>query len=346
MEHSPLIREKITEQLKIKIIEMRTDSFVRIESERSLAEKYGVSRISMRMAIKNLISEGLLVQLQGKGTYITPKVKIDTLHIICSPDIKNNDPFYNKFLVEITNASARKSINLLMIDPDNITDVPVSIPLIVVGLLEECVLNRLMTVYKEIVAIHDYPNLKDIVQIYFDDYKIGYNAAKTFIELNHKSLLHLSGPEKYASAYYRKKGFMDAVKDFNAHAAAINGKMNWSGGYSAGDAFLRNQYRDHPPSGVFAANDWMAIGFIQKLKENGVKVPEDISVIGCDDIPLASEFFPPLTTFNLDMKYLVEEIFSVLNPYNNENVRSNKRILLPAALVRRKSLKKYGQKKE
>ncbi|MGE5615209.1 MAG: hypothetical protein ACM3XR_12485 [Bacillota bacterium] len=93
---------------------MRSDLFVRIESERALAEKYGISKISMPAAIKNLINEGLLIQLQVKGTYITLRVGTDTLHVALSPDIKGNDPFYNNLLAEITNIAERKSIRQVL----------------------------------------------------------------------------------------------------------------------------------------------------------------------------------------------------------------------------------------
>jgi DNA-binding LacI/PurR family transcriptional regulator len=87
--------------------------------------------------------------------------------------------------------------------------------------------------------------------------------------------------------------------------------MNWSGGYLAGDVIMDFFQEDSPPTAVFAANDWMAIGLIQKLKERGISIPKNLSVIGCDDIPLASEFSPTLTTFILDMKLLILELLSV-----------------------------------
>ena len=85
MKQVPLVRETVVDKLREQIYSMRTDSLVRICSERLLAENLGVSRVSLRSALKELVKEGLLVQLRGKGTYITPKTNISTVHIlVCS----------------------------------------------------------------------------------------------------------------------------------------------------------------------------------------------------------------------------------------------------------------------
>src|SRR5665647_1661324 len=118
MKGKPLVKERISELLRNQITPLQTQTYVKIASERELTEQLNVSRISIRSAIKQLIQEGLLTQEQGRGTYITPKMSVHALHILCSPDIKSNDHFYTKFLVEITHMAAKLSINLHMVNPD------------------------------------------------------------------------------------------------------------------------------------------------------------------------------------------------------------------------------------
>jgi len=343
MKHNPLIKERITELLREQIYTMRTDSLVRIAPERALAEDLGVSRVSLKAAIKNLIHEGMLLQIQGKGTYITPTVQLHTLHLICSPDIKSNDPFYNKFLVEVTGLAAKKCINLFMVDPLDFKSSSETSPLIVIGLLDKKLMDCLKMSYRKIIAIQDYEMTDGLLQVYFDDYRIGCKAAQTFHEYHHSKVLHLAGPEKYPSASKRRAGFLEISNRLGLKPSVIVEKMNWSGGYHAGEIFLEQFDEWDRYTAVFAANDWMSVGFIQKLKEKGVRVPEEISVIGCDDIPLASEFYPPLTTFNLDMRYLVEEVFSSMNKFETFTDRdtrnaTNRKILIPAKLIHRDSL--------
>ncbi|QGQ98155.1 hypothetical protein EHS13_26355 [Paenibacillus psychroresistens] len=131
-------------------------------------------------------------------------------------------------------------------------------------------------------------------------------------------------PHKYPSAFNRKKGFVDALKDTKIKLKIHTDKMNWLGGYQAGDTLMEFLQEDSPPTAIFVANDWMAIGMIQKLKERGISIP----------IPLAAEFSPTSSTFNLDIKLLISELLAVLN----QSSHSNKKILLPATFIPRESL--------
>lgn len=67
-------------------------------------------------------------------------------------------------------------------------------------------------------------------------------------------------------------------------------------------------------------------------------IPEDISIIGCDDIPLANELTPKLTTFNLNMKHLLMEVFTYINREDSVAANLNKKILIPAQIIFRESL--------
>lgn len=340
MEKKPLIKEKVAAQLKFYINSMRTNTQVKISSERDLSEHFNVSRITLRAAIKELVNEGLLVQVRGKGTYITPRSEIRQLHMICSPKIKNTDPFYLKFLSELTSAASKQSVNIFIVDYEHIEKVPAQTPLIILGLIEDShLLHELISTYKAIIAIQDYNNYNDVLsQIYFNDYKIGWQAAHLLAGFHHRKTLLLAGPDKYPSSSYRKKGFTDAMEELEISTLVHTEKMNWAGGYNCGDYILNEIPVKDRPTAVFATNDWMAIGLMQKLKENGIKIPEDISVVGCDDIPLAGEFVPSLTTFNLDMKYLVMELFALINKLWESREDITKRIVLPATLVMRDSL--------
>ena len=112
-------QRKTDRQLRNQIQSLQTDQLVKIPSERDLAESFDASRVSVRAAIKILVNEGLLVQLRGKGTYIVPSILLDTLYLLCSQDIKGNDPFYTNFLVEITNLAAKQAIKISMVNPEH-----------------------------------------------------------------------------------------------------------------------------------------------------------------------------------------------------------------------------------
>ena len=77
---------------------------------------------------------------------------------------------------------------------------------------------------------------------------------------------------------------------------------------------------------------------MQGLRENGCQVPADVSVIGCDDIPLAAQISPRLTTFSLDAKHLVEELLSAIHRNLSNQTDSREQIVLSAAYVSRESV--------
>jgi DNA-binding LacI/PurR family transcriptional regulator/biotin operon repressor len=342
MDKKPLLKELLTEELRQKVLLLQADSPIKIATERELAESMGVSRISIRAAIKALVEEGLLIQHQGRGTYIRPKEAPLSLYILCAPDRKSNDPYYNEFLLEMTNSAARSSIQLTMVDPAQHEGDPEGV-LIVMGLIESDLFRSVSERFKHVIALQSDDKLPACIHISYDDAAIGRHAADILLEHGHRRLYHLAGPDKYPSAADRKRGFISRLAEVGIQAVTLTEKMNWPGGYRAGDLLLKElSDSEGGKAAVFAANDWMAVGLIQKLKESGIRVPEDVSVIGCDNISLAGEYSPALATFSLNMKDLVAELLNaVFRIRAGEADDSPSSIRLPARFLLRQSLTSY-----
>ena len=334
----PLLRDEISAQLRHLAYARRSAKPLRIGSERELARRFNVSRLSLRAAIKSLVDEGLLFQKQGSGTYILPRTSIDTIHLLEASDIKPYDPFYSEFLAELSRFIAGESMHLKVIHPEGEKVEPSEAPLIIVGLCSSRLLIELKKNYRYIVSTQSYPDALEITQVYFDDYRIGATAAGILNELGHRRVVHLSGPAIYPSAVERKRGFLDGARVTPLTVEVIEGKMNWSSGYAFGNDVVKLVRSNGRPSAIFAANDWMAIGLMQRLLENGVRIPQDVSVVGCDDIHLASEVTPGLATFRWGMRYLVQEVFKLINALILRDTGLHKRILLPAEFISRESL--------
>ncbi|MCS7201487.1 MAG: LacI family transcriptional regulator [Dictyoglomus sp.] len=339
MKISPLIKEKIKNEILKFIEKNRGKNYVRIPSERNLAEKYNVSRTTIRSVIKELINNGVIVQFQGKGTYIVPKLKEKDIHIIYSPDIKKNDPFYTKFFLELSSLSSKEDINIIFANIDNLHKK--DIPLIIVGLINEDLMRKIKEFYNVIITIEQYLAHDEIIQVSIDDYKIGWIAGEILINYGFRNLIHLAGPEKYTAPYLRKLGFIDRLKkETKIYYEILEGKMNWNSGYELGEVILQRFNNIKNPLGIFTANDWMAIGLIQRLREKRIKIGEEISIIGCDNIPLASEVVPSLTTFDWNVKSIILEIIHIINSIYSGKTLQSKRILIPAKLILRETLKK------
>ncbi|CAM5684004.1 LacI family transcriptional regulator OS=Streptomyces alboniger OX=132473 GN=CP975_12560 PE=4 SV=1 [Streptomyces alboniger] len=122
-------------------------------------------------------------------------------------------------------------------------------------------------------------------------------AVRHLLGLGHRTVWHLAGPEESFAAQRRADAWHAALTEEGRFAPPpVRGDWSAESGYRAG---LRLAERDDCTA-VFAANDQMALGLLRALHERGRVVPDDVSVIGFDDIPESGSFLPPLTTVHQD----------------------------------------------
>jgi LacI family transcriptional regulator len=119
--------------------------------------------------------------------------------------------------------------------------------------------------------------------------------------LGRKDIAFISGPAQNADAEQRRRGFRVEVRASEIRNAEFPGDFTESSGYAAGQEIMRRRPR---PTAVFAANDSMAIGALSAFREAGLRVPEDIALVGFDDIPIARFLTPPLTTVRVEIAEL------------------------------------------
>lgn len=129
-----------------------------------------------------------------------------------------------------------------------------------------------------------------------DDRQGAYSATKHLLDLGHRSIAYMAGPPGYYATAQRLAGYRDCLLD---HGIAFNedlvasGQMDKEGG---SDAMTQMLGRGIPFSAVFSHRDAMATGVIAVLTEHGLKVPEDVAVVGFDDDVFAELVTPSLTT--------------------------------------------------
>lgn len=125
-----------------------------------------------------------------------------------------------------------------------------------------------------------------------------YRATKHLIDLNHKRIAFLSGPSKSEQSLARRRGVEKALGD---GGLSLRPELcpasfpNVDGGFQAMSALLVLAPSERPTA-VIAYNDIMAIGVLHAIRAHHLRVPEDVSVIGIDDIAMAAHANPPLTT--------------------------------------------------
>jgi DNA-binding LacI/PurR family transcriptional regulator len=133
-------------------------------------------------------------------------------------------------------------------------------------------------------------------QVLIDNDQGGYLAAEHLIDLGHRHIACLAGPSDVTPSAGRIAGFRRALADAGLDVAA-EGLMRGNGRPDGGAAAMQQLLEQGSDvTAVFAFNDQMAIGVIGALQRAGLRVPEDISVVGFDDIPQSAAIFPALTT--------------------------------------------------
>jgi DNA-binding LacI/PurR family transcriptional regulator len=141
-------------------------------------------------------------------------------------------------------------------------------------------------------------------------------ATEHLLGLGHVTVHHLAGPQRWYAARDRLEGWrMTLTAQGRDVPPVVEGDWSAASGYRAG----RELAEDGDVTAVFAANDDMAIGLIRALAEAGRRVPDDVSVVGFDDIPVAAYVTPPLTTVRQPFDAVAQEglkrlVHSIENP--------------------------------
>jgi LacI family transcriptional regulator len=188
-------------------------------------------------------------------------------------------------------------------------------------------------------------------KVILDFEKVGYLAAKHLIEMGHKEIGFISAPLNKYSRSMIYKGFMNSLIEFNID---INKEYilvsdeeyefhdeiyEYRNGRILAMKMLSNK---NFPTAIFCINDMTAIGVMRTLQNNNIKIPEDISIVGFDNIPISQMVSPSLTTIDQCTYKMGKIATKVLIKALKENNSNNTSIFLEPYLVVRESTKKYG----
>jgi LacI family transcriptional regulator len=137
--------------------------------------------------------------------------------------------------------------------------------------------------------------------ITFDDTAAGYLATRYLLDKGHRRIAHLAGDERYASARDRRQGYLRALEEAGVEVQPeLMARGDWDP-LSVDARVEALRALPDPPTAVFSANDDLAFRLIQVLRDDGVRVPNDVAVVGFDDIPLADQMKPALTTLHIPL---------------------------------------------
>jgi LacI family transcriptional regulator len=176
-----------------------------------------------------------------------------------------------------------------------------------------------------LVFVDRVPKEFNTYRVMIDNYSAGYKATKHLIEQGCKRIAHFAGSQYRNTYSERKRGYIDALLECNLPVDETLIVDFTSLSYEEGEK-ASNYLFDlpNPPDGIFSSNDTTAVSAIQCAKKRGLRIPEDIAIIGFNDDPIASIIDPGLSTvthpaFKMG-RTSAKKILSHLKPSKEDNV--------------------------
>jgi DNA-binding LacI/PurR family transcriptional regulator/glycogen debranching enzyme len=211
------------------------------------------------------------------------------------------DPFFAAIATAFTHTAARAGYQVALLPPD--TEVPDIARAVRSQRFDGVVLLELQPEDTRVQTLND----SGVPFVLFgrshlpvgwldvDNYRGGWMATHHLLELDHRHIAHIAAPQQYLYARLRRQGYQDALAaaDPNLVPLIEEGDLSLDSGYALARKLLLANPR---PTAIFAASDVMAVGVLRAAADLGLRVPENLSVVGFDDAPLAAQFKPALTT--------------------------------------------------
>jgi DNA-binding LacI/PurR family transcriptional regulator len=176
---------------------------------------------------------------------------------------------------------------------------------------------RLVDEGARIVFVNGALNMLSVPSVGVDERCAGEIATQHLLELGHRRIGYVAGPDYYLPTQQKAAGRRDALRaaGLDDGDATAHGKFSVSGGRSA----LRNLLvSDEPPTGVICSSDLMAIGVLQEAAAQGLDVPRDLSVVGFDGIDATRWTTPTLTTVEQPIEEIAETAVRALQSLIDE----------------------------
>lgn len=176
--------------------------------------------------------------------------------------------------------------------------------------------------------------------ITFDGYGAGYVAVEHFIERGYRTVGLVKGPENKPETSFRNAGFRDACARYADQIGLVwehQGDFGYRSGCDAFASWLRLPTADRPRA-VFLSNDLMANAFLETARISGIRIPQDVAILGYDDLPMSRHSHPDISSIRTDFSVLARTTLRtlkerILHPEVPVGIQS----LIPVSLVKRSS---------
>lgn len=345
-----LVEDYIRQQIKQRKITNK------LPGERVLAKDLGYSYMTIRKAIENLVTEDILYKIPTKGTFVADrkrqKAKTRTIGYFLDHRIAGglSSAYYSMILNALEKVTSRNGYSLIYFsdnDPANLRKIYKKVD----GVIGSCFprVESLIHDMKDRVPIVTIDNSvvdKTIPSVIIDNFSALIAAVDHLCALGHERIGFMTGLEDSDVGKNRYAGYQGGLNKNSidvAPALVFRGNYTFGSGVSGVDYFLSLEQR---PTAIICANDSMALGTMNRLYQEGIKVPDELSVVGFDDIDIASQIVPPLTTINVPVDEIAARAFGMLKMLIEGKELDNRHVALAAKLVFRGTSKEVEKEAE
>ncbi|MDO9416732.1 LacI family DNA-binding transcriptional regulator [Pararhizobium sp.] len=284
---------------------------------KDVAQHAGVSvgTVSRVLAKNSTVSEAIRLKVEGvierlgyRPSSLGRNLRLNRTYLIglLIPDITN--PFFAELAKHVEMLASAEGYSVLLANTHDdpkaeqqqvealLSRLPFGIILVPVS---DSLINTIVAGTRTVTV--DRP-LRGHALVGVDNARGGYLAADHLLALGHRNLGYISGPSSTEVSRARRAGFVSRVSEFQAQNPGsvtepqiVEGNFDYTSGEKLGRILLQSP-PDRRPTAIATASDQQAIGLMRAAADMGIRVPQDLSIIGFDDIPLASLVFPRLTT--------------------------------------------------
>lgn len=336
----------------------------RLPAERVLAEKYGVTRMTIRQAIKSLVEQGFLHVRHGSGTYVSDRSSLKTTNGnkiigVLVPDIQRG--IMIDLIRGIEDEAHSTGYNTILCNTDNRWDKAH-------GYVQQLLANGVKGVIY--VPIQDIENIegkeeknREIIEKFLnynmpivlvdheckriatdlvvsDNFGGGYELTRHLIEMGHRRIAVVYDFEE-TSILDRISGYKKALHDVNIDFdPGLIQKIKEYGFTESFSDLVKSITFEIRATAIFAMNDLLAADVYYHADKLHINIPNDISVVGYDDLAFSERLRTPLTTMHQPLYQMGRESYNLLMERSQKPKDQFKKIILPNRLVIRKSVKR------
>lgn len=322
----------------------------KLPSERELALQKSLARGTVGRVLRELEEEGFIITIRGKGRFVKDfrdRQRTMTIGVVFWDFAHSIHPVGIELLKGIEEVISEKGYRVIIYSAKNAPSLPPSKSVVLKVVPTERV-DGLIVASQELPAegimraSHLLPivacNLSlspQIPQVLADYAWVGYRGVEHLVERGCRKIALINAWETFPIARNLQEGYRLGLERFGitfSRSYVRTGYYDFDCGYQLAKSLLELVEFD----GLICADDFLAAGAIRAIRDAGLSVPQDIAVIGCNDLPIARMIEPPLTTFRIDFQEMGREAARLLlQLLEKEEIKETLFYLKPTLVVRK-----------